>query len=173
MTRRKDSTNTLALLLILVVAIVGAYYGMVALTTHDPLWFLTEFEDRPSRIVVYHAGEHTELLHGDAGFNVLSTAVQASLAQGFARLTDSGYSKQTLREAYTEHLTLEVFWTRPIELHTWFPAGRTTRMLFPITGNLSEMSVVLLGDESQYRAGAPVLEDMEPIRQALRDLGYD
>jgi hypothetical protein len=44
--------------------------------------------------------------------------------------------------------------------------------LFPITGRHSDLSIVLLGDESQYRVGAPVLKTMEPIRETLKALGY-
>ncbi|MGD2205663.1 MAG: hypothetical protein PVH17_02690, partial [Anaerolineae bacterium] len=61
---------------------------------------------------------------------------------------------------------------QPVELHAWFPTGRTTQMLFPITGRHSELSAVLLGDEGQYRAGAPILNDMEPIRETVQSLGF-
>jgi hypothetical protein len=130
-------------------------------------------EDRPTRIIVYQAGQRAELGPGDPGFEELVDAVQTSLAAGFARLSNTGFSEQTLREAYSQQVTLEVFWEHPVELHAWFPSGRTTQMLFPITGRHSEMSIVLLGDAGKYRTGAPALETMEPIHDALRSLGYD
>jgi hypothetical protein len=159
-------------LIVLFSCLVLGYYAMVSLTSRDALWFLRGFEDRPSRIVVYLGGQRTELLHGQAGFDELAEAVEASLAQGFARLSRTGFSDHTLQNAYTQHLTLEVFWDQPVELHTWFPTGRTTQMLFPITGPHSELALVLLGDEGRYRAGAPALNSMEPIREALLSLGY-
>jgi hypothetical protein len=45
-------------------------------------------------------------------------------------------------------------------------------MLFPITGRHSDLSVVFLGRNGQYMAGGPVLQTTEPIRGALRALGY-
>lgn len=166
-------TNTLVLVALLLGIVALGYYATVALTSRDPLWFLRGVEDRPARFVVYRAGQHTALGPGDPGFAELVDAVQTSLAGGFARLSSTGFSEQTLQEAYTQHVTLEVFWDQPIELHAWFPTGRTTQMLFPITGHHAELSLVLLGDAGHYRAGAPVLETMEPIRDALRSLGYD
>lgn len=168
----KDRTNTTQLLILIAGVMLLSYYALIALTTRDPLWLLGGFEHRPSRIVVYHAGQRTDLLPEQAGFDELASAVQNSLAEGFARLSNLGFSEKTLQEAYTQYVTLEVFWDRPVKLRTWFPMGRTTKMLFPITGHHAEMSVVLLGDKDQYRAGTPMLNTMEPIRKALKSLGY-
>jgi hypothetical protein len=169
---RKNRTNTIQLLVALVGFFLLAYYATVSLFSRDPLWFLRMFSDEPSRIVVYHDGRRTELQPGQADFDELSRAVQASLAEGFKRLTSVGFSEQTLREAYTQHLTLEVFFDQPVDLHAWFRTGRTTQLLFPITGRHSELSIALLGDGGEYRSGAPALNNMEPIRETLRSQGY-
>jgi hypothetical protein len=170
--RKKDRTNMVQLLIVVVGFVLVAYCAMVSLMTRDPLWFLGESEAHPSRIVVYHAGQRTELVPGQAGFDDLASAVQTSLAQGFARLSSLGLSDKSLQDAYTQFVTLEVFFDQPVKLHTWFHAGRTTQMLFPITGRHSEESVVLLGQGGKYRAGAPVLHTMEPIRETLRAHGF-
>jgi hypothetical protein len=169
---RRDGPGVLKMLIVIVGALLLAFYAFVVLTSRDPLWFVRRFEDQPSHIVVYHAGQRAYLLPGDAGFDALADAVQSSLAQGFARLSNVGFSEQSLQEAFTQHVTLEAFFDRPITLHTWFYTGRTTQLLFPITGRHSDLSVVLLGDEGQYRVGAPVLKTMEPIQDTLRSLGY-
>jgi len=169
---RKDSTNTIYLVIVIVGFVLLAYYGMIALTAHDPLWFLGGFYGQPSRIVVYRAGQRTELLPGQAGFDELAGAVQTSLDQGLARTTHLGLSERSLQDAYTRYVTLEVFFDQPVTLHTWFDIGRTTQMLFLITGPYAEMSVVLLGEQGRYRAGAPVLKTLEPIREALKSWGF-
>jgi len=169
---KRDRTNTIQLLLLLVGLVLLSYYATVSLTSRDPLWLLRGFEGRPSRIVVYHGGQRTVLLPGQASFDELADAVQACLAEGFARLSNLGFSERSLEDAYTRSVTLEVFWDRPVELHTWFPPGRTTQMLFPITGRHADLSAVLLGDNGQYRAGAPVLNTTEPIQEVLKSLGY-
>jgi hypothetical protein len=169
---RSSKTNTAQLLFVLVGLVLLSAYLIVSLTSRDPLWFLRRAEAQPSHIVVYHAGQRTELLPGQAGFDDLASAVQTSLAQGFARLSNLGFSEKSLQDAYTQYVTLEVFFDQPVELHTWFYPGRTMQMLFPITGRHSEMSVVLLGEGGQYRAGAPVLKTREPILEALKSLGF-
>jgi hypothetical protein len=160
------------LLILLVGFVILAYYLSVSSTARDPLWFVKGFRDDASLIIVYHAGQRTELLPGQAGFDELAGAVQTSLSQGFARLSNIGFSAQSLQDAYQRDVVLEVFFERPITMHAWFPVGRTTQMLFPITGRHSEQPIVLLGDGGQYRVGAPVLETTEPIREALKSGGY-
>ena len=168
----RDSTNTIQLLIIIVGFLLLVYYGFTSLIARDPLWFAGGFRGQASRIVVYHAGQRTELRPGQAGFDELASAVETSLDQGFARLTSIGLSEPSLQDAYTQSVTLEVFYERPIELHTWFVPGRTTQLLFLITGRYSEMSVVFLGQGGEYRSGAPVLETVEPVREAVKSLGY-
>jgi hypothetical protein len=169
---KNDRTNTIQLLALLVGLMILAYWATVSLTARDLLWFASEFEGQPSRIIVYHTGERTELLPGQAGFDELASSVHATLDQGFAQLTSLGLSEQSLQDAYTQYVTLEVFFDQPVKLRSWFYAGRTTQMLFLITGRHSEMSVVLLGDQGQYRAGAPALKTMELIQGSLRTLGF-
>jgi hypothetical protein len=170
---KKSGTNTIVLLILLVGFLLVAYYATVAMTSGDLLWFLRGFRDRPSRMIVYRIGQRTELRPRDPAFEELAAAVKTSLAEGFARLSNVGFSEQTLQDAYTQYVTLEVFWDQPVELHAWFPTGRTTQLLFPITGRHAEMSIVLLGDAGHYRAGAPVLNTIEPIRESLQSLGPD
>ena len=169
---RRSGTNAIQLFIILAGFVLLAYYLMVSLTSRDLLWFWRRFHDQPSRIVVYQTGQNTEFLPGEAGYDELSNAVQASLADGFARLTSTGFSEQTLQKAHTQYVTLEAFFAHPVEIHTWFPTGRTTQTLFPITGPHAEPPIVLLGDRGHYRAGAPVLNTNEPILKALEALGF-
>ena len=170
--RGKDPTNTIQGIAIVLVFVFLATYGFFSLMARDPVWFVGGFEDRPSRIIVYHHGERTELRPGEDGFEELSNAAVTSLEAGFARLTSLGLSEPSLQDAYTRDVSLELFFERPVEIHTWFSTGRTTQMLFLITGRYSELKVVMLGDEGDYRSGAPQLKSWEPVREALKSLGY-
>ena len=169
---RRTGTNTIQLLIMGAGFLVLAYYLTVSFTSGDLLWFLGGFRDRPSRLVVYVGGQTTALVPGDPGFDALAGAVQSSLAEGFAGLSNTGFSEQSLQDAYTRELTLEVFFDKPVSMHTWFPTGRTTRMLLPITGRHSDRTLVLLGDHEGYRVGAPVLKTTEPILETLGHLGF-
>ena len=167
----QDRTNTLPLLILIVGMLILAYWAITSLTAQDPLWFSREFQDRPSLMIVYHNGQRTELRPGQPGFDKLARAVQSCLEQGFVRLTKFGLSEQSLQRAYTQDVALEVVFEQPVEIHTWFEPGPTTQMLFLITGEYDTMNVVLLGKD-HYRAGAPELETLEPIREAVKSLGF-
>jgi hypothetical protein len=169
---RRIGTNTIQLLIMAAGFVVLAYYLTVSFTSGDLLWFLRGFKDQPSHIVVYNEGQVTELIPGEPGFDALAGAVQTSLAKGFSGLSNTGYSEQSLQDAYTRYVTLEVFFDQPVDMHTWFPSGRTTQMLFPVTGRHSDLTLVVLGDQEGYRVGAPVLRTTEPILEALEKLGF-
>ena len=87
-------------------------------------------------------------------------------------MTKPGLSAQSLQDAYTQDVSLEVFFDQPVTLRSWFDPGQTTQMLFLITGRHAGTSAVLLGDQGHYRAGAPALKSMEPIQESLRSLGF-
>jgi hypothetical protein len=170
---RRGGANAIQLFVLLAAFVLLAYYLMVSLTSRDLLWILSRFRDEPSHIVVYQNGQRTEFRPGQPGYEELATAAKASMAEGFARLTSTGFSEETLQSAYNQYLTLEVFFAHPVEIHTWFPTGRTTQILFPISGPHAQPPIVLLGDEGHYRAGAPVLSNNRPIVEALGALGFD
>ncbi len=167
---RTGPIKMVGLVLGLVLLIV---YGTISVTAQDPLWFLNRFPYRPTHIVVYHhQGKRTELRPGQPGFDELAAAIQASLAQGAERPSGIGFSDASLLDAYSRYLTVEAFFARPVKLHAWFDTGEPTQMLFPITGRHSELAIVLLGHKGKYLASPPSLKTTEPIREALRSLGY-
>ena len=159
-------------------AMVGAFialvlYGTIAFTSGDLLWFMKRFDSSPAHIVVYHdGGTRTELAPGDPHFAPLAQAIKICISQGLERPSGIGFSDASLLDAYTRYVSVEAFFERPVKLHAWFNTEEPTRMLFPITGRHSDLSIVVLGIGGKYLASPPVLKTMEPLRQALRDLGY-
>lgn len=152
---------------------VLAVFVTMALAAQDPLWFLKRFEERPTRIVVYSGGRQTVFTPGQSGYDELAEAVRASLAQGVERSSGIGLSAASLEDAYNLYVTVEAFFDRPVKLHAGFNTGWPTQMLFPITGRHSDQPVVFLGKDGQYMANGPVLKTVEPIRDALKSLGFD
>ena len=57
----KLQTNILGMLAAVIGFVLVAIYGTLALSAQDPMWFLTGFDERPVRVVVYRAGQRTEL----------------------------------------------------------------------------------------------------------------
>jgi len=168
----KLNTNILGML----VAVVGfgflAIVATIAFAAQDPLWFLSSFDTRPARIIIYREGQRTELQRWDPGFAELAEAIRVSLARGVARPSGIGLSSGSLEDAYNLYVTVEAFFDEPVRLHAWFNTDSPTQMLFPITGRHSDVPAVFLGKEGQYMSGAPALKTIEPIRDVLRAQGY-
>ncbi len=172
-TQGGDRTRLLRMLLTVAGFVLLAVYGTLALTSGDLLWFIKHFDSSPALITVYHDGGHrTDLAPGDPGFEPLAQAIQSCISQGLVRPSGIGFSDASLLDAYTRYVTVEVLFQEPVKLHAWFNTSEPTRMLFPITGRHSDLSIVVLGIGGKYLAGPPVLKTVEPLRQALRDLGY-
>jgi len=165
-------TNVGGMLVSVIGFLLLAYYAVTAISARDAFWFLNRFDDKPVRMIVYRAGQKTELLSGDPGFAELADAVRASLASGVARPSGMGLSLGSLEDAYQQYVTLEVFFDRPVKLHAMFNTDHPQQMLFPITGRHSDLNVVFLGVDGQYMAGAPVLNTTEPIRKAMQAVGF-
>jgi len=168
----KLSTNVFGMLVAVVGFAAVAIYATIAFSAHDVYWFLTGFDERPTRMVVYRAGQRIELQAGQTGFDDLAKAARSSLAQGVSRPSGIGLSEGSLQDAYDLYITLEVFFDRPVKLHAWFNTGSPTQMLFPITGRHSDLNIVFLGVEGTYMSSAPVLNTTEPIRKALQAAGF-
>jgi len=147
-------------------------YGTILIASRDPFWFLSGFNELPDRLVVYHAGQQTEYVPGQPGFDLLAESLQDSLDQGIARQSGIGFSEATYQDAYQKYLTVEAFFDQPVKLHAWFNTGLTSKMLIPITGRHSELSVVMLGDKGDYRVHGPAMKNLQPLRDALAALGY-
>jgi hypothetical protein len=160
------------MLVVIGLFILGTIYATFLISTRDPFFFLSGFDTLPDRVVVYHAGQQTEYLPGQPGFDLLAESIRSSLDQGVARQTGVGMGEQTQKDAYEKFLTVEAFFNQPVKLHANFNTGNPTRMLFPITGRHSELSVIFLAGGGDYMSNGPALKNLQPLRDALAALGY-
>jgi len=169
----RDRTQPLRMLAMVAGFIVLVLYGTIAFTSGDLVWFIKRFDSKPVRIVVYHdGGKRTNLMPGDPDFAPLAQAIERSVSEGLERPSGIGLSDASLLDAYSRYVTVEAFFERPVKLHAWFNTEEPTRMLFPITGRHSDLSLVVLGKNGQYLSSPPVLNTVEPLRQTLHELGY-
>jgi hypothetical protein len=174
---KKQPTDKLQVnILGMLAAVIGfgllAVFLTIVLSAQDPLWFTTGFDVLPERIVIYQAGQRVELRSGQPGYTEMAEAVRACLAQGSARASGIGLSQGSLDDAFSLYLTVEAFFSQPVKLHAAFNTGAPNQMLFPITGRHSDQPVVFLGKNGTYMANGPVLKTVQPIRDALRSLGF-
>ena len=170
--KTNGGVNLLGMFLVIIFFVAVILYGTISLAAQDALWFLKGFYQTPERVVVYAEGEKKEYRQGEDGYDELAEAVRLSLDRGVARQSGIGMSEQTLADAYTKYVTVEAFFFTPIKIHAWFNTSNPTQILFPITGRHSELSVIFLGMDGKYLTNGPVLKDLSPLRDALRELGY-
>lgn len=168
----KLRTNVPAMLVAVLALLAIVYFGSVALAAQDILWFKRGFAVKPDRVVVYHAGKRSEYQPGQPGFDRLADAIQTSLDRGVSNPSSIGYSEQSFVDAYNLYTTVEAFYHQPVKLHAPFNTGAPDQMLFPMSGRHSDIALVLLAQNGRYQVDGPILNTVEPIRQAMKELGY-
>ncbi len=171
MNRPGSSSALVKLILVTILFGVVIYFLTIVFVTQDALWFIRGFNERPVRIVVYHHGQRSEWRPRDPGYALLAEAVRRSLDGGVVRQSGIGMGDNTLQDAYARYVSVEAFFSKPVKLHAHFYTGHPDHMLFPITGRHSELTVVYLGDSGGYRVNPPVLKTVQPVRDALVQLG--
>ncbi len=168
----KLQTNSLRMVIVVVLFIAVMAFLTVTLTTQDTAWFTTGFYERPVKVVVYNGGLKTEYSLGKDGFADLAEGVRLALNSGVQRPSGLGLSQGSLEDAYNMYVSVEATFPYPVKLHSWFNTGNPTRALFLITGRHADRNVVFLGDNISYMAGAPVLNSVQPLLDVMNKLGY-
>ncbi len=168
----KRGINLFSLFIIVITFSLLTIYVTIAFAAQDVFWFGKGFSERPTKVIVYSGGEAFEYQPGQPEYDLLAEAVRASLAEGVYRQSGLGLSEQSLQDAYQRFVSVEAFFDRPVKLHAGFNTGHPTQMLFLITGRHSEMNLVLLGVDNNYRTNPPVLNTIEPVRKVLIQLGF-
>ena len=161
-------------LLVLVAAVLLIWWGINAFNTGNLLWFLPfQPVHEPSRIIVREYGTAVTLQPGAAGYNVLSEALNESLADfGNRELVDVGLGEETLRRYHEEELVVEVYYPEPVRFNTSVRLTGINQLLIPIEATHDDRGYVFIGRDGQWRIGAMVMENDEPLMEAMSELGY-
>ena len=149
-------------------------YGVVALLSEDPLWFLGRAAlSDPQRIVVRVDGEETLLTSFSPGYDVLFEATEKALSS-FESLAprSAGLSEETLAEYEQSGVILEMYFDAPVDFHLPFDDGRPTALLIPIQGRHAGQGYVFRGKGGRWWAGQLVMSNPQPLLDALAMLGY-
>lgn len=155
---------------------VGAliFWLINTFNTGNPLWFLPIqpiFE--PSRIIVRQYGTAVTIQRGDPHYAPLTDALNETFSS-FANtdLVAIGLSDETLRRYNEEELVIEAYYADDVQFNTSIRMRGVRQLLVPIDGTHADKNYVFFGQSGVWRAGALVVRDSTPIRQALADLGY-
>ncbi|MCW5850730.1 MAG: hypothetical protein KIT87_11705 [Anaerolineae bacterium] len=137
----------------------------------DPLWFWSPFDETPTAITLYYRGQVVEFTPGQKGFAELTQAFNQSFSRrnGWSTL---GVSPESAADYRQREVALAVRYSHKVNIHTQYRYGPYAGLFLPLTGRHSETRPVWGLDGDELAAGAVHLDTVEPIVNALRQLGY-
>ena len=162
-------------LIILVLVFLFIFWVINALNTGNIFWFLpVQPTFQPTRIVVRNYGETVDLQPGSPGFNELTQALNETFANDFENtaLVSIGLSDETLRRYAEDELVIEAFYGQEISFNTRVRMDNVNRLLIPLDGTHADSRYLFMGSQGGWRAGAMVMRDDSPLREAMQSLGY-
>jgi hypothetical protein len=155
---------------VLVIVIAAIFFSVGLLTNGDPLWFLPVFNARALRIVVHQPGCTVELREGDAGYEELTGALNASFTQVEGFNSTFGISPESLEQYRTQERALEVFYAEPVTIHAPYRFGHPDAILIPLSGHFADTRSVFGGHDGDYWSGALRLKSTESIARVLEKI---
>lgn len=161
-------------LLIFIVIAIGLWWLINTFNTGNPLWFSpVQPTFVPNRFVVWNYGTAVTILPGSAAYNTLNTALNQSLADFRNRsLADIGLGDETLRRYQEQELVLEIYYSEDITFNTLVRMTKINQLLIPIDATHAGQGYLFLGSHGEWRVGAMVMSNEQPLQDALRQLGY-
>ncbi len=161
-----------------ILAICGAIgffaYGVIAMMSEDPLWFLggVTMTD-PERIVIRVDGQETVLTAGSPGYDLLVDASKEALSK-FNNLAprSMGLREVTLTEYQLRGIILELYFSEPVDFHLPFNDLQPTALLIPIEGRHAGHGYVFRDKNNKWLTGQMCMSDPQPLFDALSTLGY-
>jgi hypothetical protein len=172
--RQTQHRGILRPLLVVLGSILFFAYGVIALISQDPFWFLTRAAvPDPERIVIRVDGMETVLNAATPGYGQIVEATREALSAFKAWAPGSvGLSEPTLREFQQQGTVLELYFGEPVDFHLPFDDGRPTALLIPIEGRFAGEGYVFRGKGGKWWAGQLTVRDPQPLLDALSALGY-
>ncbi len=146
-------------------------YGIPALSSRNPTWFIPSLGSEPSQIITYRHGVRTVHPPGSPGFKALAPLCLQALRE-VSGLLDAGLSNETLREIKASGDAVEVYFPRPITIpNPSYALGNPNQMILPLDDNYDDWQALFTGNDGQYWAqGLRIPSTYQKIKAALRDL---
>jgi hypothetical protein len=118
-------------------------YGIIALSTQDPVWFISTFDEYPEAIDLYCYGSLRTLRPEDPEFDPLVAVVNETLSstKNFDSLTMSDATYEYYRTS-PEVVALEIVFTNKVRIHS----------IYSFFSNLDSIVIPLVGRHSNVNA---------------------
>ncbi len=166
----KVQINLKGLFFALVVMLIAVFFGVGLVANGDPLWFLPFFSEKPMRIVISNKGCTVELFEGEKNFDTIYLAANSSLSQLDGVNEQFGFSPGAVEEYRNTERVLELYYGRPITVHTSYSFGHPDSLLIPLTGHFADSRAVFGGHDGDYWAGALRLKSIDAITAAANQV---
>jgi len=165
----QNQPSLLSLLGTVVIFVVAAGYGMLSLSTEDPLWFVPTFSEDAAEAAVYCRGAHETVAAGSPHLASINTFVKEALSgrTNWDSLTMSAatYQYYQVSEAV---VVLEVRYNRPVRVHSIYKyfSGIDT-IIIPLVGRHSNVNAVFGMIDGIPTAGALHIDSTEAMLKYL------
>lgn len=127
--------------LVLVATLV---YAIIAMSTQDPLWFTSNFDEYPEGIDLYCYGSVTTLRPEDPHFDALVTILNETLStrKNFDPLTMSDSTYEYYR-TNPDVVVLEVIYTNKVRIHSFYTFfSNLDSIVIPLVGRHSNVNAI-------------------------------
>jgi hypothetical protein len=166
----RKQPSLLNLLFTVAVILVFAAYGMIALSTEDPLWFWPVFDAQPVEIVVHCYGEPVSVSSTDAAFHPLAGAVNEMLS------AEKRWDPLTLSDTtYTDYMNhpgmsvIEFRYQPAVRVHSIYKYfSNVDTLLIPIEGRHAQWNAIFGRFRDQNVSGSLMVESKESLIETLQ-----
>jgi hypothetical protein len=124
--------------------IIALVYGIITLSTQDPLWFVSTFEEYPEEIDLYCYGDPIILRPEDQHFPELVRILNQTLSgtKNFDSLTMSTATYEYYQTS-PEVVALEVVYTHKVRIHSFYSFfSNLDSIVIPLVGRHSNVNAI-------------------------------
>ena len=140
---KTKSPSLINLAITSVLLILALVYGIIAMSTQDPAWFVSTFDEFPEEIDLFCYGNLTTLRPEDPHFTGLVQVLNETLST--SKNFDSLTMSDTTYEYYQtspEVVALEIVYTHKVRIHS----------IYSFFSNLDSIVIPLVGRHSNVNA---------------------
>jgi len=152
----QNQPSLLGLLGTVVIFVIAAGYGIVALSTEDPLWFVPTFSEDAAEVTVYCRGEQETVPSGSPHLTSINLFINEVLSgrKNWDSLTMSEATYQYYQESDAV-VALEIRYDHPVRVHSIYKyfSGVDT-IVIPLVGRHSNVNAVFGMIDGVPTAGA-------------------
>ncbi|MHB1005068.1 MAG: hypothetical protein ACYC3S_05425 [Chloroflexota bacterium] len=166
----KVNPNIRGLLLAMLVFGSLLVYGLPALNSRNPLWFIPSLGAEPNQIVAYKDGQTTVYRPGSPGYKALAPLCTKALLE-VSGLDDSGLSLDTLKDIRSHGRAIEIYFPQSVTIPTSFPVGKPNQIFVPFDDKYANWKVLFTGNDGTYWAqGLRISSTYDDLRTAFDNL---